>query len=139
VPTDSPSGWTVETLKEHLECVISAHDRRYEQRFRDQGAAGESALNAAKEAVLKAEHASEKRFEGVNEFRAALSDQQRTLMPRAEAELRMAANEAQIKTLLESRVERRGESRGAQAIWGYIVGAIGLLLAIASFAIRMKP
>lgn len=42
------------------------------------------ALNAADKAVTKAEIAAEKRFEGVNEFRATLSDQAMLLMPRTE-------------------------------------------------------
>lgn len=48
------SGWTVDTLKEYVG-----------QRFADQDKAVQAALLAAKEAVLKAEAASEKRFECV--------------------------------------------------------------------------
>lgn len=44
------------------------------------------ALDAAKEAITKAETATEKRFDSVNEFRQTLSDQTRTFMPRTEAE-----------------------------------------------------
>src|SRR5687768_2375402 len=83
-----------------IEAELAANDRRYEQRFADQQTAVNTALSAAKEAVnaamlaanaavTKAETAYDKRFEAVNEFRGTLSDQQRTLMPRAEAELRL--------------------------------------------------
>ena len=51
-----------------------------EKRFRERS-------NSAKEAILKAEAATEERFKGVNEFRNTLSDQQRTFIPRSEAEL----------------------------------------------------
>jgi hypothetical protein len=50
----------------------------------------ELALDAAKEAVTKAETANEKRFDSVNEFRASLSDLTSTLMPRSEAEIRFS-------------------------------------------------
>jgi hypothetical protein len=46
---------------------------------------------AADRAVAKAEAASERRFESVNEFRATLADQATQLMPRAEAEARILA------------------------------------------------
>ena len=44
------------------------------------------ALDAADKAVTKSEAASEKRFESVNEFRAQLTDQAHSFMPRQEAE-----------------------------------------------------
>lgn len=45
----------------------------------------EAALSAAEQAVAKAEIASDKRFESVNEFRAQLGDQARTFMGRDES------------------------------------------------------
>lgn len=50
--------WTIDTLKEHLE-----------QRFSDSDKAVQAALQAAKEAVIKAETAADKRFELLNELR----------------------------------------------------------------------
>lgn len=44
------------------------------------------ALAAADKAVSKAETATEKRFESVNEFRGQLNDQSRQFMPRSEAD-----------------------------------------------------
>jgi len=85
-----------------IDAMFSERDKRYEQKFTDLKVALDSAiaerdkstlaaLAAQKEAVNKAEASSEKRFEGVNEFRSTLSDQQRTLMPRAEAEVKFEA------------------------------------------------
>lgn len=51
----------------------------------------ETTRSASEKAIDKAQLAAEKRFEGVNEFRATLSDQAATLMPRAESELRLQA------------------------------------------------
>src|ERR1700677_2135325 len=66
-PTDVESEWTVETLKAH-----------YDQRFIDQDRAVQAALNAAEKAVTKAETASEKRFDGVNELAADVAEQAQT-------------------------------------------------------------
>ena len=74
-------------------------------RFEAQKEAVTAALAAADRAVNKAELASEKRFDSVNEFRAALNDSARLLMPRAEAEQRMSTIESairEIKTTNES-------------------------------------
>jgi len=92
------SGWTVDTAVAHLLAVIALNDRRYEERFAQAQIALKAALDAqekavaaalasADRAVTKAEEASTNRFDAVNEFRATLADQQRTLMPRAEAEV----------------------------------------------------
>ena len=93
----------VQRLEEGLafaRTLLDSYDRRYEQRhdasqkaleaafaaqkdaieaaFTAQKEAINAALTAADRAVQKAEAAAEKRFEGVNEFRAQLGDQQRT-------------------------------------------------------------
>jgi hypothetical protein len=76
------SGWTVDTLKEHLESLL------YEQRT-----AMEAAFAASEKAILKAENATERRFESVNEFRAQLAEQTTSFMPREVIEPRLAAVE----------------------------------------------
>jgi hypothetical protein len=58
-----------------------------------------AAMAAADRAVNKAEAATERRFESVNEFRSALSDQAATFMPRAEAHGRMDALSGRIADL----------------------------------------
>lgn len=63
------------SLKEYFDSQIAEKEKRYEQRF-----------TAQQEAILKADLATEKRFESVNEFRSTLKDQQLTFLPRAESE-----------------------------------------------------
>lgn len=130
-----PGGWTIETLKDYLTALIQENDRRYEQRFSSAQLAVNAALAAAKEAVTKAEIASEKRFEGVNEFRNALGDQQRTLMPRAESELRFSNLEAKIDTLEAANIKRSGIQTGGREMWAYIIAALMALLAVLSFVL----
>lgn len=104
-----------------------------DQRFDSSDKAINAALAAAKEAVLKAEAASEKRFEAVNEFRASLSDQQRTLMPRVESELVVKNLADRLKVLEDAKTQAAGGWSGARNLWGVIVGVIGVLSIIASY------
>src|SRR5688572_16340560 len=80
------SGWTVDTLKEHLEAVISGNDARYNQRFDAQEKAVSAALAAAKEAVSKAETAIGERLKLLNEFRQQSADRDQTMIQRKEVE-----------------------------------------------------
>lgn len=61
------------SLKEYFDSQILEKEKRYEQRFLSQ-----------QDAVLKAEAATEKRFESVNEFRDTLKDQQITFATKTE-------------------------------------------------------
>lgn len=137
------AGWSPETGMAYLLAVIEANDRRYQERFESsqlalaaalsaQEKSVQAALAAADRAVSKAENASEKRFDGVNEFRQTLSDQQRTLMPRTEAEFRITALTERLAAVEKHDTERSGAKTGARDQWAYIVGAIGIVLAIAS-------
>jgi hypothetical protein len=146
--------WTVETVLTHLTALIESNDRRYEQRFVAQALATDAALAAAERAVLKAEASAERRFEGVNEFRATLADQQRNLIPRAEVDVivrgisekmnalektmdgSIAERQAQVASLQKTMDAFLSERRGVTGGWGYAVGAVGLVLAILGFASR---
>lgn len=74
------SGWTTDTLKAHVDRQFELIERlrleaekRYEQRFQSQ-----------EKAIDKSDTATEKRFEGVNEFRQALADQTSKFLTRDE-------------------------------------------------------
>jgi len=71
-------------LQEEIDRRFTDLASQLNRRFDDSERAVQAALAAAKEAVIKAETASEKRFEGVNEFRAQLSDQASTFLTRNE-------------------------------------------------------
>jgi ferritin-like metal-binding protein YciE len=140
--------------RDYFKDILEAHDKRYEQRYEASQKALEAALVAQKDAVKeafaaqkeainaalasadravsKAEIASEKRFEGVNEFRAQLGDQQRTLMPRAEAE-KITAVMAEKLTILESfRTQVLSTGTGAKEGYGWAIGVVSLVLVVLS-------
>lgn len=138
-----------------LQIALDALDRLIQQRFQAQTeavtvglAAAEkavsAALAAAKEAVNKAEAASEKRFESVNEFRSQLKDQQATLVPRAEADVRFAAMSEAIQRLsdrmsavVSAQSQTSGKSDGANALWAIIAGLILTAIAAASLIVAV--
>lgn len=108
------SGWTVDTLKEH-----------FGQRFTDSDKAIQAALLAAKEAVLKAETATEKRFESVNEFRQQLSDQTNTFLSRLEYNAQHKAIEDRVTDLTDRLNRTAGAKEGSEITMSKIYGAIG--------------
>ena len=121
-----PSGWTTDTLKELME-----------QRFVDQDKAVQAALLAAKEAVLKAEVASEKRFESVNEFRGQLSDQTATFMPRAEAEQRTTALAEKIADLTNRINKTEGATTGSEITFGKMVTIVGVATTVIGLIVSL--
>jgi hypothetical protein len=156
-----PSGWTVDTLREfmiqQIEDMRRILDERYQTQtravdaaFLAQRTAMETALTAAEKAVGtalasaekavgKAEIAAEKRFDAVNEFRAQLSDQAATFMPRSESEARTGALAEKVDGLATRIDKTEGRSGGRSDSWGYLVGAMGLLIALASLILANLP
>lgn len=112
---------------EHLKALIDERDRRYEQRFVDQATAVSAALASAEKAVTKAEEASNKRFDAVNEFRGQLSDQASQFMTRAEGGALIDRNTKDIQELKDRVNTSQGRGTGIQAGWGYLIGAVGLI------------
>jgi hypothetical protein len=112
--------WTVHALRAVVFAMLEERDRRYEQRFQDQQLA-----------LTKAEAVMEKRLSGLNELRAALEDQAKLLMPRAESNARYDGlvakldNQAQINvTTFESiKNELAGLSKRLDLREGEIAGS----------------
>jgi hypothetical protein len=130
---------------EALSKVGNERDRRYEDRFKAMDEKTSLALTASEKAVTKAEVSTEKRFDAVNEFRGTLSDQAATLLPRAEASARFTSYDEkfeemkkEIVSLRESRKGSEGISQGYKAGWGYVVGAVGLVLAVLSIVALLR-
>lgn len=128
--TNVPIGdWTTGTLKIYHDEKIAFLEKYVEQRFTDQDKAVQAALQAAKEAVLKAENASEKRFESVNEFRQQLSDQTNTFLPRPEYNAQHKALEEKVALLTDIMNQDKGQEISMGKIYA-AVGAVGAILAI---------
>lgn len=127
--------------KTAMEAAFAAQREAVSTAFQSQKEAVNAALAAADRAVLKAELATEKRFEAVNEFRETLADQQRTLMPRSEAEAISKALESKldssvkvitdkVETISKIQLTGAGIKDGERSGWQYSVAVIGLLLSL---------
>ncbi len=135
-----------------LMVLIQSNDLRYQQRFETQETnlitaitaqekAVAAALQAAKEAVTKAEIAAEKRFDAQNEFRAQLSDQANTFMPRGEADLQLRSLDEKINTLqgivgsIGSRSQ--GQIAGQSTAIAFFVAAFSMVAVVATIVIAV--
>jgi hypothetical protein len=123
------------------------------------------AFASSDRAITKAEVATEKRFEGVNEFRAQLTDQANTFMPRAEAEVtvtrvnerlaELAANTAshlprteynsaherlveQVRELNDRVTKSEGKGMGYNASWIIVLGIIAAVGTLVSLYVAFK-
>jgi hypothetical protein len=144
--TDEKTDYAV--LKAQLCAIqkfIDERDRRYEERFKAMDEKTGLALTSSKEAVTKAEVATEKRFDAVNEFRGTLSDQAATLLPRAEATARFTSYDEKIEeikrdivALRESRSQSQGRSSGFSAAWGIAVSILFLAIAVVGLILKIK-
>ncbi len=142
-PVSVEDGWTITTLRLHLDAVLAERSAKFDRELQaikdsidlSQRNAEKSiavvkeatvlAQQNAERAVLKAETATEKRLESVNEFRNTLSDQQKNLMPRSEANIQFKSLEDQIKILQELAIRRSGQTEGTSQVWTVLAGALG--------------
>lgn len=149
---EAPSAWTPDLLHLYLSKRIddqkallderaAAQTKAMETAFLAADKAVQAALTSAEKAVTKAEMAAEKRFEATNEFRGQLSDQAATFLARSEADIRFAALTEKFDSLTQGNIDRiaeldlrltksAGRAAGLNAGWGYLVGAVGLFLAV---------
>ena len=145
MPDRDPNGerWTLETLRIFFDKLIEANDARYQQRFQQQGealtaaflaqkSAVDAALAAADRAVTKAEIASEKRFDAVNEFRRSLDDLSRLQMPRLECEQRLGTLKEQVDRIEDIVRGKAAQNSGSRDSWAMIVAIISFLGSIAA-------
>lgn len=95
------------------------------------------ALEASEKAVLKAENASEKRFESVNEFRATLQDQASHLITRTEVEALTISITADIKRIEENQNKSIGHGTGVSQFWSILVAFIGMLVGVIGTAVLL--
>jgi len=129
--------------KSAVDAAFAAQKSAIDAAFSAQKEGISAALAAADRAVNKAELATEKRFESVNEFRGTLDNQQRTLIPRSEVDVMVKGLEEKISNLVKLLDELRNReraqdsaSKGVRDGWGYAVGVIGFIAVLAALFAR---
>jgi uncharacterized tellurite resistance protein B-like protein len=119
---------------DHLRDLVDERDRRYEQRYEaSQRAldaallaadrAVQAALQAAKEAVIKAELSADKRFELLNELRTGVATTEQ-----------LESLEKIVNGLKEQLDKSAGRGAGVSALYGWLIGGIGLIVSVVVMA-----
>lgn len=159
---ENVSGWTTDTILAHLNVLLGERDRRYAeaiQSLRDEvktrddylerlaherAAQVKIAFDAAQTASAKADAAYEKRFEGQNEFRAQLSDQAATFMPRKEYDAAHAALVDKVNDMnlrmgqdIASATGGRTQKDDSRATIAFAISAVLAVLTVVGFALAI--
>ena len=138
---------TVKAIEEHcihrLESIMAERDRYYLGQIQALKESIIIALAGADKAVAKAEMASEKRFDSVNEFRAALTDnntnfvRQDAYQERHRAlESRLTNVDEKINELLRRWESTKGRGGAFSDIGGWIIALITSGIAILAVAVH---
>lgn len=101
-------------------------------RFETQKESVVAALAAAKEAVIKAEGATDKRFDLTAESTRTLTENARLMMPRIESERLHNATHEKIEELTKRMIRFEEQGRGSHQNWQTIVAAAGVVIPILS-------
>ncbi len=124
------------SILDHVKALLAEKDVRDQQRFEAQSAAilaalvaareaTHAALTAAKEAVTKAETTTEKRLDGMNEFRRTLSDQARNFISKGEFDA------------LKERIDRNeGRTSGVHDGWKWLLAVAALAIPVVLYFAR---
>jgi hypothetical protein len=137
--THEPSLREVTIDLDSFKKLMDERDRRYEERFRATDEKTGLALTSSEKAVAKAEVATEKRFDAVNEFRGQLKDQAATLLPRAEANIEFNSLRKDLEEVKRSSLTSQGRASGFTASWGIAVSVALLAIALIGLLLRAKP
>ena len=124
------------SLKEYIDTKLENLEKAMNAKFESVTQATNSALAAADKAINKSDIAVEKRLDSVNEFRAALTDQQRTLMPRSEVEILIKGVESKTDSNEKRIITLESKGVGVGQGWGIAVGVIGLVAAVIAIISR---
>jgi len=94
-------------------------------------------LASSDKAILKAEIATEKRFESVNEFRQALTDQTKTFITRVEFEAMRDTSGSRAEAI-SSRLDKiEGKAVGLNAGWIYLLGGLSAVATVVAVVVAI--
>lgn len=114
----------------HVEGMVTSQAERLSELAHERQRQVEVAAKRTREAMEKSEVQLDKRFESVNEFRRTLSDQATQFMPRSEAMAMSQQNTEKIQALTDRLNTSSGRSSGYNALYGWLVAGIGLLVGV---------
>lgn len=130
--------WTVETSRAHFMAILEEREKRYDQRFTDMQTALQAALAASEKAVIKAEVATEKRFEGVNEFRSLVNDLVAGKIDRTEFALAMNSVTERQEELKDRVTRSEGKGAGLHAGWLILAATIPIIIGVIMLVVTLN-
>lgn len=120
----------LETRVAVLETVITERDALFRSMLEATAHRFSASSIATSEALSKAEAATDKRFEAVNAFRAALNDQSAKNLTRVEADARFQALGDKLEVMQARLDKAEGSNAGMRNGWGLLIGAIALVATV---------
>lgn len=126
----------IEVAHVALKDFLVERDRRYEDRALSQDRAVSIAMDGSKSATSKAEMATEKRLEGLNELRAMAEDQARNYARLDEMKIIHSSMDKRIDELALIQRQQMAHGGGMKEAFGYIVGFAGILIAGAALYLK---
>ncbi|GAB3959676.1 hypothetical protein [Micromonospora vulcania] len=129
--------WRMEQSLNALERLVDAKLANLDTKIAAQAAQVGLALRSADKAVTKAETATEKRFESVNEFRQTLSDQTKTFIARVEFEVVRDSTATHVADLASRLDKIEGKGAGLNAGWVYLVGGLTVVAALVGLIVAL--
>lgn len=121
---------TIDRLGANIEVRFAERDKRIEQRIADNRAAFETALTAGKDAFLTQQTAAQN---AINKSEAATLKQMDQIESKFGTEIKAISGniddiKTRITTLESLKAGSKEQKEDVKAIWGYVVGAIGILI-----------
>jgi hypothetical protein len=118
------------SVREHLEALLGALDRRHSQQIEDMDQRHGQRFDAQQQALAITATALEKRLDGLNELRQMAGDYAARSMPRAEYEASHQGLTTRINDIAEAVTALQARSAGSRVMWGYIIAIISVAAAV---------
>jgi hypothetical protein len=135
---DDSSDWTVDILRTHLMAIFEEREKRYNQRFTDLETALRAALAASEKAIIKAETATERRFDSVNEFRQTLTDQAAQFLTRDVFDVEMKTLRERHQEITNQLSISAGKGAGLHMGWLILAAAVPMIASIIAVVLALS-
>jgi len=124
-------GWTVETLHAHLSEMMGARFEGIRELLREMDARQTQRFEAQEKATEKVDQRTREEKASANEWREAMKDREQSFVARSEYTQMHKAMDDRVTELKEAMDRIAGKGIGLNAGWGYLVGGLGMLAAVA--------
>jgi len=135
----SPNGdyWTFTSLREYLLRIVSDLREHVLRIVADQDKAVQAALAASEKAVTKAEAQAENWRQSANEWRGAMTDRERSFVPRTEHVQAIQTLNEKIERLEKRDIATTSVRQGGDAVVAYVIAVGGIAIGAGGLALAV--